>query len=157
MALTKIRTEHSIEAQGLFVGGYSLAEISEQFPQYSRNQWRTLKQNNNWDQEKERYEQELKLTASQRLKNSKEQFINSLNLLTRQCQDKVRKGKIRLDTMSDVEKLFQMVGSCLKDEEEKEKRGGFSNFSEENTKKIYAILREEATEKAMNEKAMKGL
>lgn len=118
-AVSKIKADDATQAKSFYVQGQSLSQICQVFPQYTRAQWRRIKDRESWDQERKVYAEDLKKTAREKLNQSKEQFADSLSSLAEQLHKSVQAGEINFKSVADVEKLLKTIYLHLNDGAEK--------------------------------------
>lgn len=119
MAASKITIEDATKAKAMYMEGRSLADICTAFPGYTRNQWRSIKVRDNWDAERQSYSQSVQDDLKARLTQNKDRLGESLALLATQLHKKVVAGAIRIETVTDVEKLLKTIFLHLNDGTEK--------------------------------------
>lgn len=119
MAVKKIKVSDASRGKKLYLEGHSLAEVCQAFPGYTRNQWRTLKDRESWDEERAAYERDLMKVVKDKLIESKDQFAESLSSLAEQLHKSVQAGEISFKSVADVEKLLKTIYLHLNDGAEK--------------------------------------
>lgn len=119
MAVKKIKASDAGKGKKLYLEGHSLAEVCQAFPGYTRHQWRTLKDRESWDEEREVYQRDLKKAIKDKLIESKDQFAESLSSLAQQLHKSVQAGEISFKSVADVEKLLKTIYLHLNDGAEK--------------------------------------
>ena len=85
----------AMRARTAYIGDASLSEIAREFPQPSRDQFKYLKETENWDKHKRLDEEELGQAVYETMQSDKLKLQQALHHLAEQAYQKVCEGVSR--------------------------------------------------------------
>ena len=106
----KIPVKVAAKAKLAYIEGASLSEICRRYPQYSRDQFRWMRDREGWDRERSQFIQELESSNREALQTTKSMLLAGIIKTANQCARTLMNGGMQIESIKDLYKLCGLLG-----------------------------------------------